>query len=298
MIELKDSAIALDEQNNFKLIYLDPPFFTQTEFNDFGDKWSCLDEYLAFIRKRIAKAHKALRNDGAIFIHCDWHASHYIKTICDEIFGYENFSCEIRTKRAAKNAVNITYRLFENTDSLLFYWKDATLGRILKVPVVPIEGDEERWSTLSAGGNGPPMYFGTELIYPPKGRHFMWSQVHITEQFMLGNIRLKTKSRNPEYRVLRDCLPLGTLWDDIPAYSKEWDYSTQKSTQLMERIITMVTVEGDRVGDFFCGSGTTCYVAKLLKREYYGCDINPKAIEITEQRLAEIISQKDILSDL
>ena len=62
-------------------------------------------------------------------------------------------------------------------------------------------------------------------------------------------------------------------------------YATQKPEELLERIILASSNKGDLVADFFCGSGTTCVVAKKLGRNYLGCDIGEKAIEISKQRL-------------
>ena len=59
-------------------------------------------------------------------------------------------------------------------------------------------------------------------------------------------------------------------------------YDTQKPKSLLERIIKASSNEGDLVADFFCGSGTTCVVAKELGRSYIGCDISEKAIYIAE----------------
>jgi site-specific DNA-methyltransferase (adenine-specific) len=65
-------------------------------------------------------------------------------------------------------------------------------------------------------------------------------------------------------------------------------YSTQKPKHLLELIIDSSCPQDGIVGDFFCGSGTSLVVAKELKRQYIGCDINPKAIEITNKRLSEV----------
>ena len=66
------------------------------------------------------------------------------------------------------------------------------------------------------------------------------------------------------------------------------DYQTQKPKELIERIIKASSKENDIVADFFCGSGTTCVVAKELGRFYIGCDISEKAVEISRKRLSEI----------
>lgn len=84
--------------------------------------------------------------------------------------------------------------------------------------------------------------------------------------------------------------PMVDWWTDIkcivnPANKEYVDYNTQKPKELLERIIKASSNEGDVVADFFCGSGTALVVAKELGRQYIGCDINPKAIEISNQRL-------------
>lgn len=84
--------------------------------------------------------------------------------------------------------------------------------------------------------------------------------------------------------------PMVDWWTDIkcivnPANTEYVDYNTQKPKALLERIIKASSNEGNIVADFFVGSGTTCEVAKELNRKYIVCDINPKAIEISQKRL-------------
>ena len=65
-------------------------------------------------------------------------------------------------------------------------------------------------------------------------------------------------------------------------------YDTQKPKKLLEKIIKGFSNKGDIVADFFCGSGTTMVVAKELGRQYIGCDINSRAVEITNERLEKL----------
>ena len=65
----------------------------------------------------------------------------------------------------------------------------------------------------------------------------------------------------------------------------EFIYATQKPKALIERIIKASSNEGDLVADFYMGSGTTAEVCKDLNRNFIGCDTNPRAVEITLQRL-------------
>ena len=66
-------------------------------------------------------------------------------------------------------------------------------------------------------------------------------------------------------------------------------YATQKPKELLYKIVDSSCPVGGIVADFFCGSGTTCVVAKELGRNYIVCDIGEKAIEISKQRLSKIV---------
>lgn len=85
---------------------------------------------------------------------------------------------------------------------------------------------------------------------------------------------------------------LGTVptnvWDDIPnglKVKKKTDYFSEKHEKLLERIILASSNETELVADFFLGSGTTAAVCQRLNRNFIGCDINPRSIQITKQRL-------------
>lgn len=88
--------------NSIDLIYIDPPFFSGAEYNviwgdtnevrTFSDIWEGgLDTYLIWLNARLWEMRRVLKDTGSIYVHCDWHASHYIKTEMDKVFGYENF---------------------------------------------------------------------------------------------------------------------------------------------------------------------------------------------------------------
>lgn len=88
--------------------------------------------------------------------------------------------------------------------------------------------------------------------------------------------------------------PVMDWWADIsplhsPTCAEKAGYDTQKPMELLQRIILSSSNEEDVVADFFCGSGTTLVAAAELGRRYIGCDINPRAVEITNQRLEKIV---------
>ena len=92
--------------NCIDLIYIDPPFFSGRNYNQiwgddnevrtFHDIWEDgLPSYLVWLNARLWEMRRVLKNTGSIYVHCDWHASHYIKCEMDKIFGYENFRNEL-----------------------------------------------------------------------------------------------------------------------------------------------------------------------------------------------------------
>ena len=88
------------------LIYIDPPFFSGRQYNvifgdenerrSFSDIWEGgMPGYLIWLNARLYEMKRLLKKTGSIFVHCDWHASHYIKIEMDKIFGYEFLQNEI-----------------------------------------------------------------------------------------------------------------------------------------------------------------------------------------------------------
>ncbi len=92
--------------NCIDLIYIDPPFFSGRNYNQlwgddnetrtFHDIWEDgLPSYLVWLNARLWEMRRVLKNTGSIYVHCDWHASHYIKSELDKIFGYDHFQNEV-----------------------------------------------------------------------------------------------------------------------------------------------------------------------------------------------------------
>lgn len=105
-----DNLSALDDlvKKGIKvdLIYLDPPFFSnrhyeviwgdEAEVRSFKDRWEGgINVYIEWMKERVAKMYDVLKDTGSFYLHCDWHAGHYVKVMLDEIFGHHNFQNEI-----------------------------------------------------------------------------------------------------------------------------------------------------------------------------------------------------------
>lgn len=88
------------------LIYIDPPFFSgrnynvifgdQNELRSFSDIWEGgMPGYLIWLNARLYEMKRLLKKTGSIYVHCDWHASHYIKVEMDKILGHDRFVNEV-----------------------------------------------------------------------------------------------------------------------------------------------------------------------------------------------------------
>jgi len=122
------------ESESIDLIYLDPPFFSNRnyeviwgdkgEVRSFEDRWSGgIDHYIAWLKERVAEMHRLLKPTGSIYLHCDWHADAYIRVyILDKVFGENNFRNHITWQRT--NAHNDARKKMPNLcDTIYFYAK-------------------------------------------------------------------------------------------------------------------------------------------------------------------------------
>jgi DNA modification methylase len=296
------------------LIYIDVPFFTQTTqktaSHQYRDIWTSFEDYLEYIGNIIKESYRKLKKTGSLYLHCDYRASHYLKIICDEIFGVKNFRNEVIWKRSkSSNQVTSYYGVL--TDSIFFYSKSNhyTFNTIyiplsqeqIKRDYRYIEKESgRRFSTfpLLRGGESPKTLLLSQgrVIKSPKGKRFIWSQDTLNE-FLKKNPKgiVWTKNNNPRYKKYADehiGVPLNNLWldiDHITATSKKenLDYPNQKPEKLLKRIIKISSNEEELVADFFCGSGTTLAIAQKLNRKWIGIDNNKDAIDLCKKRLSQ-----------
>ncbi|MDM8566236.1 DNA methyltransferase [Candidatus Halobeggiatoa sp. HSG11] len=265
--------------------------------------------YLVMMTLRIIELHKVLKPTGSFYLHCDPTASHYLKTICDAVFGNKNFRSEISWKRSASHGGATSYH--DNHDVILYFSKDnkPTWNSLrvqydesyIKSHYTQIDEQGKRYRLIPAhgAGQGPARKFGDKIIEPPTGRHWM-SQEHIDDMMQQGKI-IFTKKGKPNYKRFlddTDGTPIGTIWHDIfPVNSQAKErlgYPTQKPKALLERIIKASSNEGDIILDAFCGCGTSIDAAESLNRKWIGIDIAPFAVSLIKRRLKD--TYKDDLS--
>jgi len=256
----------LDEfEGKIKMIYIDPPFFTGTNYHlnitnnrkkydviAYQDHWDKdLDSYLQMLYERIILMKMLLAKNGLLFVHLDWHASHYVRVVLDTIFGENKF-----------------------VNNIIWYY----------------------YNKYSAGKKNLPRAHDDILVYS-KSDGYTLNEIRIPrvkprkqlKREMVNGVLKNVKDENGHvvYRLVID-KKLDDVWR-IPCMqpaSKEWTgFPTQKHHDLLNRIIKLGSNPDDIVADFFCGSGTTLIEAEKLNRKWIGCDISEYSIYLTRKRI-------------
>jgi site-specific DNA-methyltransferase (adenine-specific) len=246
----------------FRLIYLDPPFNTgrartarrlRTVAASDGDRTGFggrryrsqllegssyrdrFDDYLGFLEPRLREARRLLDSEGTLYLHLDYREAHYVKLLCDEIFGRDCFLNEIVW--AYDYGAKPRRRWPAKHDTILVYVRDP----------------DGYWFDSDAVEREP--YMAPGLVTPEK--------------------------------AARGKLPTDVWWHTIvPTSGRErTGYPTQKPEGLLRRMVLASSRPGDRVADFFAGSGTLGAVAAATGRRYVLVDENPEAVAIMERRL-------------
>lgn len=257
----EDLAIKNKIKGKVKLIYIDPPFATESEFASkkgakaYSDKVKGAD-FIEFLRRRLIIAREILSEDGSIFVHLDWKMSHYIKIVLDEVFGKNNFRNEIIWTYTGPGSPGM--KQFNRKHDVIL-WYSKTDNWIFNSDDIRIK------STVHVGGFNNEMDKNGSEKYSSIGK--------IPEDWWNIAVAARRKIDNIE----------------------RTGYPTEKPIQLVERIIKAVTKPGDIVFDFFAGSGTTGFVAEKLGRKWIMCDIGKLSYYTIQQRFLNIINSKSLI---
>ena len=247
--------------DKFKLIYIDPPFFTKAKYNAtvnvhdasgtarkvhhlaYDDRFERnLEFYIENMTLRLLLMKELLANDGLMWIHLDWHSSHYVKLLLDELMGEKNFVNEIIW--SYKSGGSGKKHFSKKHDSILVYGK--TDKYYINVP------QEKSYNR----GFKPYNFKGVKEYQDENG---WYTLVNMKDVWTIDMVGRTSKERT--------------------------GYATQKPLELMRRIISASSEEGDLVGDFFCGSGSFVEAAEAMGRRWVGCDNEELATAMAKKRL-------------
>ncbi len=239
------------EDNTVDLIYCDILYGTGRKFKDYQDLKPIRSEIEAHYIPRLKEMHRILKPTGSIYLQMDTKINHWIRCLMDDIFGYENFRSNLiwcyRSSGFSKNNWSNKH------DDILFYSKsskwnfnleDVRESEISDSTLKRFKKDIEKYGKIPNKQNGKTYY-----VSP--------------------------------YSPPRDWMIINSL---PQAHSERVGYDTQKPKELIAKFIKASSNEGDLVADFYAGSFTTAEVCKDLNRNFIGCDINPRAIEIAKSR--------------
>jgi adenine-specific DNA-methyltransferase len=304
-----------------RLIYIDPPFFSGTDYTlktrsngdsqtagilheemTYSDKWEGgLQEYLEFMRVRLNAMKPLLRDDGSLWVHLDWHVSHYVKVILDEIFGYSNFVNEIIWKRT--NSPKAQSKGFGSQhDVILLYAVDESKFKTQQIYREHDERSRKPYSYKDERGRFRLIEIEAQGIQRTESRKqfewrgrkapYLYRKETLDEWWDTGLIYTSKNGRYTKKQYLSDVsgIPVSDLWIDIHpvqgASKEHTGFLTQKPEALLERIIGSSTDPEDIIADFFVGSGTTVAVAEQMNRRWVACDSSKTAIKVTNERLS------------
>lgn len=264
---------------------MDPPFLTNRAFDAidkssgpgvprsgplkarpkrfaFDDRWTGRGAYLEALGQRLVLVRDLLASHGSVVVHVDPKTSHYVKVLCDEIFGDDAFASEIvwRYRRWPSKTPN-----FQRVhDVLLRYRKDPKVTPRWNQAYEPLAA-----STLATWGTNKQ-----RAVFERDGRR---ARSSTTDEATRG-------------------VPMGDVWEIgviAPVSRERTGYPSQKPEALLERLIGALSDPGDVVLDPYAGSGTTLAVAAKLGRTFVGMDASEVAFDIARARLEAIGVQFD-----
>lgn len=255
-----------------KLIYIDPPYNTGNDSFGYNDSFNH-STWLTFMKNRLEVAKELLRDDGCLVINIDQNESHYLKVICDSIFGRENLINEVIW--AYGTGGNYANSFSKKHDNILIFSKNQANFKFYKEKA-SIERDicEACNSKIEKRNN---------------------LKKHIDES---GRVFRTIKSAGKIYKYYDDePIPLSDVWYLGQMQQQDPErlgFNSQKPEKLLQRIILSTTIESDIVLDYHIGTGTTCAVAHKLGRRYIGIEQMDYIQDLTIKRLKAVIDGEDV----
>lgn len=309
------SVLLSSYKNSIDLVYIDPPFNTNSYFYHDPEKTSHIshssnasiaytdkfnfDEYLEFIRERLILIHMLLSDNGTLYFHIDIHTGHYIKIILDEIFGRNNFINEIT--RIKSNPKNFSRKAFGNEKDIIFIYSKKFGNNIFndirenyskdeiikKFPKIDIFG--RRYTTIPchAPGETKNGCTGTKWknIAPPSGRHWRCSPQELDKLDQQGLIEWSDNNvpRIKRYADAHIGKKIQDVWMNFkdPQYPV---YPTEKNIEMLEMIVKQSSDMNSLIMDSFCGSGSFLAAGIRHGRKVIGIDNSDMAINIARNR--------------
>lgn len=318
-------ALEQDYAGRIKCIYIDPPYNTGSAFEHYDDNLEH-STWLSLMKSRLELLRTLLREDGSIWISIDADECHYLKVLCDEIFGRKNFIDEVIWQRSYA-PINLKKTLSRSHDNVLVYAKNKTSKfEFNKIPrrdkqtkMYKNYDNDQRgpWKSdnLSVGPIIKDKVYeivtpSGRKVMPPKGYCWRLSKERFKEYVEDNRIWFGKDGNNvPSIKrflsEVKDGVTPMTLWTyqevghnqdakkEIKQLFGDDVFTTPKPEKLMQRILTIASNEGDVVLDSFLGSGTTVAVAQKMNRKWIGIELGDHCYTHCIPRLQKVIDGTD-----
>jgi adenine-specific DNA-methyltransferase len=322
-------ALEQEFAGKVKCVYIDPPYNTGSAFEHYDDGLEH-SIWLNLMRERLALLWNLLDPlAGSIWISIDDSEVHYLKILCDEVFGRKNFVTTIIWQQRTSRENRRTFS--NNHEYLLVFAKDPSAFGVARNDLDLSEDVKDRyknpdndprgaWQSVSVNaqaGHATPSQFYTLIApngkahEPPNGRCWLYTEPRISELIRDNRIWFG-KDGNGAPRVkkffteAKTGLTPQTLWlagevgtNDhakkalITMFHKEVPFDTPKPESLIQRVLQIATNPGDLVLDSFLGSGTTAAVAHKMGRRWIGIELGEHCETHCLPRLKKVVDGED-----
>jgi len=304
-----------------KLIYIDPPYNTGNDSFGYNDSFNH-SSWLVFMKNRLETAKQLLSKDGSIWINIDDDESHYLKVLCDGIFGRDNFVANVIWEKKY-SPQNDAKWLSDSHDHILVYAKNKSAWRPYLLPRTeesnaryknPDNDPRGLWKSGDISAKRVTEKDIYEIItpsgrsvLPPQGTSWRYSKEKFAELVKDNRIWFGPKGEGvPAIKrflsEVQEGMVSKTIWfrtevGDNQDSKREINelgfgsiFDTPKPERLLQRILELGSKKGDIVLDFFAGSGTTLAVAHKTGRQYIGIEQMDYIHDLPEARLKKVIA--------
>lgn len=317
-------ALLPEYEGKVKCIYIDPPYNTGNAFEHYDDSVEH-STWLSLMKPRLELLRMLLHPEqGSIWISIDDDETHYLKVLCDEIFGRDNFVANVIWQKKHTRANDAKW-FSDNHDHILVYannkmaWKRNLLPRPEEETSYENPDNDLRglWTSQPMQVKTPSEKCIYEIIgptgrkfLPPKGRSWQFGMERYRELVADDRIWFGENGSNvPRIKkflseVKQGFVPL-TIWpreevgdnqeakQEMKFLFSDDPFGTPKPERLLKRILELGTKSDDLVLDSFLGSGTTAAVAHKMGRKYIGIEMGEHAYTHCKVRLDKVIDSTD-----
>lgn len=317
-------ALEQDFAGKVKCIYIDPPYNTGNAFEHYDDGLEH-SIWLSLMRDRLEILKRLLREDGSIWISLDDNEQAYCKVLCDEIFGRQNFVCNVIWEKKY-SPQNDAKWLSDNHDFILVYAKNKVIWRpnllprseemnsLYKNPDNDPRGlwmsDNMTAKTYSPATDYPITTPSGRIVKPPESRCWVYNKNKLDQ--LIADNRIWFGKRGdgvPRIKRFLSEVQKGsvakTIWfrnevgdnqeakKEVKQFNSDEVFATPKPERLIQRVLHLSSNSGDLVLDSFLGSGTTAAVAQKMGRRWIGVEMGDHVYTHCLPRLQKVINGED-----